>query len=145
MLTYANTCCDVIATPWQWMQSTKSMDFNGCSMARPFHSLWRVWLVRLTKEGSFMPTPSVLPSEKRSGEQSQISWDYYPKVIRTNEIVRSVIITSTSLEGRSSLCSLQLWRFSCLQVRLVTAEVKNSITVSNLQQMSILTELAAIS
>ena len=32
-----------------------------------------------------------------------------------------------------------------MQVRSVTAEVRNSITVSNLQQMSILTELAAIS
>ena len=32
-----------------------------------------------------------------------------------------------------------------LQVRSVTAEVRSSITVSNLQQMSILTELAAVS
>ena len=34
-----------------------------------------------------------LPSEKQSGEQSQIFWAYYPKAVRTNEIVRSVIIT----------------------------------------------------
>ena len=29
---------------------------------------------------------------KWSGEQSQISWAYFPKVVKTNEIVRSVII-----------------------------------------------------
>ena len=33
------------------------------------------------------------PSERQSGEQSQISWAYSPKAVRTNEIVRSVIIT----------------------------------------------------
>ena len=40
------------------------------------------------------------PGEKQSGEQSHISWAYSPKVVRTNEIARSVIITcvrSTSL------------------------------------------------
>ena len=31
--------------------------------------------------------------EKRSGEQSQISWAYYPNGVMTNEIVRLVIIT----------------------------------------------------
>ena len=46
-------------TPWQRMQSTKSADLigyikflpweqlNGCSVTRPFLSLWRVWLARL--------------------------------------------------------------------------------------------------
>ena len=33
------------------------------------------------------------PSKKRSGEQSQISWTSSPKVVMTNEIARSVIIT----------------------------------------------------
>ena len=64
MLTYANTCCDIIATPWQRMQSMKSMDFNGCSMARPFLSLRRVWLVRLTKEGSFVPMHPIRASQR---------------------------------------------------------------------------------
>ena len=32
-------------------------------------------------------------SEKQSGEQSQISWAYYPKVVMTNETARSVFIT----------------------------------------------------
>ena len=35
--------------------------------------------------------------EKRSGEQSRISWAYSPKVVMTNEIARSGIITSTFL------------------------------------------------
>ena len=30
---------------------------------------------------------------KRSGERSRIPWAYSPKVVRTNEIARSVIIT----------------------------------------------------
>ena len=30
---------------------------------------------------------------RRSGEQSRISWTYYPKQVMTNEIARSVIIT----------------------------------------------------
>ena len=42
---------------------------------------------------SLMPTLCASPSEKRSGEQSQISWAYYWKVVRTNEIVGSLIIT----------------------------------------------------
>ena len=42
---------------------------------------------------SLVPSPRAPPGEKRSGEQSQISWAYYPKVVMTNEIVRSVIIT----------------------------------------------------
>ena len=32
------------------------------------------------------------PSEKQFGERSQISWAYSPKVVKTNEIVRSLII-----------------------------------------------------
>ena len=39
---------------------------------------------------SFVTSPHTPPGEKRSGKQSQISWAYYPKVVRTNEIVRSV-------------------------------------------------------
>ena len=33
------------------------------------------------------------PAEKRSGEQSQISWAYSPKLVKTNEIARLLIIT----------------------------------------------------
>ena len=40
-----------------------------------------------------MPNPLPPPSEKWSGEQSQISWDYSQKVVRTNEITRWIIIT----------------------------------------------------
>ena len=35
----------------------------------------------------------VPPGGKPSGEQSGISWAYYQEVVRTNEIVRSVITT----------------------------------------------------
>ena len=43
---------------------------------------------------SLMPSPHAAPTgEKRSGEQSRISWAYSLKVVRTNEVVKSVIIT----------------------------------------------------
>ena len=41
---------------------------------------------------SLMSTMFAPPNKKWSGEQSQISWAYYRKVVRTNEIVRSLII-----------------------------------------------------
>ena len=41
---------------------------------------------------SLMPSPRSPPGEKQSGEQSRISWSFPQKVVRTNEIVRSVII-----------------------------------------------------
>ena len=44
-------------------------------------------------ESSLVTSPQVPPGKKQSGEQSQISWAYYPRVVRTNEIARSVIIT----------------------------------------------------
>ena len=46
---------------------------------------------------SLVPTPRAPPGEKRSGEQSRISWAYSPKRWKTNEIARSLIITRTSL------------------------------------------------
>ena len=42
---------------------------------------------------SLVPTLRTPPGEKRSGEQSQISWAYSPKWWKTNEIARSLIIT----------------------------------------------------
>ena len=42
---------------------------------------------------SLVPSLHMALSEKQSGEQSQISWAYYLKVVRTNEITRLVIIT----------------------------------------------------
>ena len=46
---------------------------------------------------SLVPRPHTPPGKKRSGEQSQISWAYYPKVVTTNEIARLVIMTYTFL------------------------------------------------
>ena len=43
---------------------------------------------------SLVPSPRVPPSKKRSGEQSwALSWTYSQKVVKTNEIGRSLIIT----------------------------------------------------
>ena len=46
-----------------------------------------------TRGISLMPCVRAPPSEKRTGEQSQISWSYYPQVVMTNDIVRLVITT----------------------------------------------------
>ena len=46
---------------------------------------------------SLLPRLHAPPSKKQSGEQSQVSWAYYPNIVMTNEIVRSVIITYTFL------------------------------------------------
>ena len=40
---------------------------------------------------SLVPRPCPPPGEKQSGKQSLISWAYYPKCGRTNEIARSII------------------------------------------------------
>ena len=42
---------------------------------------------------SLVTSLRVPPGEKQSGEQSRISWAYYSKAVRTNEIARSVVIT----------------------------------------------------
>ena len=47
------------------------------------------------------PLPRAPPGEKRSGEQSRIS--YYPKRVMTNEIVRSVIIICSTFLTMYSL------------------------------------------
>ena len=39
-----------------------------------------------TVDHGLMPSLHKPPSKKQFGEQSQISWAYYLKVIRTNEI-----------------------------------------------------------
>ena len=41
---------------------------------------------------SLVFSPRAPTREKRSGEQSQISWASYPEAVKTNEIARSVII-----------------------------------------------------
>ena len=42
---------------------------------------------------SLVTSPCPPPGEKRSGERSRVSWAYYPKAVKTNEIAWSVIIT----------------------------------------------------
>ena len=45
-----------------------------------------------------MPSLCVPPGEKRSGERSRISRAYSQKVVRTNEIVRLLIIIALPLQ-----------------------------------------------
>ena len=42
---------------------------------------------------SIVSTPRAPPSEKQSGEQSEMSWTYYPNLVTTNQIARSVTTT----------------------------------------------------
>lgn len=46
---------------------------------------------------SLMPTQRTSIDKKWSGEESLISWAYFVKMLRTNEIVTSLILRSTSL------------------------------------------------
>ena len=63
---------------------------------------------------SLMSSRHAPPDEKRSDER-QFSWVYYPKLVRTNEVVRSVIIMYTQLTTvrfvhlHSSTCSFFEW------------------------------------
>ena len=50
-------------------------------------------LVLCVEIASLMPSLHAPPGKKQSGEQSQISWAYSPKVVRTNAIARLVIKT----------------------------------------------------
>ena len=62
--------------------STPALSFSSSHLKTP-----------KTQDSSLVPRPHAPPGEKRSGQQSQISWACYPKLVMTNEIVRSVIIT----------------------------------------------------
>ena len=54
----------------------------------------RIWCCLSSMScASLVPTPCAPLDEKWSGEQSRISWAYSPKRWKTNEIVRSLIIT----------------------------------------------------
>ena len=88
---------------------------------------------------SLVPSPHTPPSMKWSGEQSQISRAYFPKVVKTNEIVRSVIISgmySISLTTLSLLKHLYLsfewiwhkifWTMLCDTVTKVCTSPSNS-------------------
>ena len=63
---------------------------------------------------SLMSSWHAPPDEKQSDER-QFSWVYYPKLVRTNEVVRSVITMYTRLTTvrfvhlHSSTCSFFEW------------------------------------
>ena len=79
------------------------------SRTRP-HQLWRIngnyYFVQNKQlgrwpylcNGSLVPSPCAPPSEKWSGERNWICWVCCSKVVRTNEIERSVLVHSTSLK-----------------------------------------------
>ena len=71
------------------------------------HSWWNYCLTQQWK-CSLVPIPHAASSEKRSGEQSQISWAYYPKAVKTNEILRSVI-TATFITVKFVHLHLSIW------------------------------------
>jgi len=48
-----------------------------------------------------------MPVRNGCGEQSQISWAHSPKLVKTNEIARSLIITLHFLYNRK-MCSCQI-------------------------------------
>ena len=63
---------------------------NECFKNRHVVRYWRVCMG--LPPPSLVPRPRAPPGKKWSGEQSQISWAYSLKVVRTNEIARLVII-----------------------------------------------------
>ena len=85
-------CVEIILSGWSQC-GTLSCDIS------PEESRGVRWSYTLAtgEEVSLVTSPCAPPGEKRSGERSRISWAYYPKVVRTNEIARSVIIMFTSL------------------------------------------------
>ena len=70
---------------------------GGCHRNQRMRNQWISGSLFLPTESldtsSLVPTLCAPPSEKRSGEQSQIFWAYSPKQWKTNEIARSLIIT----------------------------------------------------
>ena len=64
-----------------------------CSLAMPNPTPSLIEFATHLVYPSLVPRPRPPPGEKRSGEQSRIPWAYSPKVVMTNEIARSVIIT----------------------------------------------------
>ena len=81
-----------------------------------------------------MPNPHMPPRKKWSGEQSRISRTYYPKVVKTNDIARSVIIVyyfpcsrkfffvsiRVSIYFFERVVRTMFWMFLGLQVTAVT-------------------------
>ena len=52
---------------------------------------------------SLMPSLHAAPTgEKQSDAQTRISWAYFPKVVRTNKVVKSVIIEVSLSEPHTS-------------------------------------------
>ena len=80
-----------VVNSYQWRHS-ESQHVRGCSQEYVMMSDDTIVHSCASVRLSLVPRPLTPPGEKRSGEQSQISWAYYPKRVMTNEIARSVII-----------------------------------------------------
>ena len=88
------------------MQSFPSWDYHlsaWCYMTS-------LQMTRSPMPSSLVPRLHMPPGEKWSGEQSRISWAYYPNVVMANEIARSVIITRII---KNILLALLLLSFCC--------------------------------
>ena len=66
-----------------YLGSSLDSQVNEC-VAKLSHSLW---------SSSLVSSPRAPPGKKQSGERSRIPWVYSPNQWKTNEIVRSLIIT----------------------------------------------------
>ena len=110
---YQTAVCTIrtyVNKPHKWYSSLSADCYHRYIAMFP-HSSPEIWISNtflILKRSQFVPklhrkctyqwktslvtSPRAPPSKKRSGERSRISWAYYPKAVRTNEIARSVII-----------------------------------------------------
>ena len=96
MITESRVCNWLVCTRlWSWKYESRSgaQRLDMCSLAtnriQASVTTWGLsWLVSC-------PAHARLPARNGSGERSKILWAYSPKVVMTNEIVRSVVITYT--------------------------------------------------
>ena len=66
---------------------------TGSQPCRKWTSAWHRFAIAWQLRHNYLFCESAPPEEKQSGGQSWISWAYSQKVVRTNEIARSVIIS----------------------------------------------------
>ena len=80
----------LVVSPFMSLIMEQSPRKHSCPTASRISIVWLFLRITTT---SLMPCPCMPPGDKRSGEQSRISWAYYPKRVMTNENARLVIIT----------------------------------------------------
>ena len=91
-LHYVKSCFIALATVRQYTSNAGTVPVDRVSVICEVVE-WGTNIAYYQWIFSLVTSPCTPPGEKRSGERSRISWAYYPKVVRTNKIARSVIIT----------------------------------------------------